>query len=93
MNNRLLDRIVAVRHLNAVVLGVKWRATHVHTHLAAAVSNLPIVLLHADHDEESFALRHQVLADIATLPGASIYLWFEPGGQVTRRAESKASGD
>ena len=51
------------------------------SHLAAAVSRLPIVVLHADHNEESFALRHQVLADIAALPGASIYLWYEQGGQ------------
>jgi nitric oxide dioxygenase len=48
--------------------------------LTAAASRLPIVLLHADHDEESFALRHQVLTDIAALPNASIYLWFEQGG-------------
>lgn len=48
--------------------------------LTVAASRLPIVLLHADHDEESFALRHQVLTDIAALPNASIYLWFEQGG-------------
>jgi len=51
------------------------------SHLAAAGSPLPIVLLHADYNEESFALRHQVLTDIAGLPNASIYLWFEQGGQ------------
>jgi len=51
------------------------------SHLAAAVSRLPIVLLHADHNEETFALRNQVLTDIAALPNASIYLWFEEGGQ------------
>jgi nitric oxide dioxygenase len=49
------------------------------SHLAAAGSRLPIVLLHADHDEESFALRHQVLTDIATLPDASVYVWYEQG--------------
>src|SRR5258708_2313203 len=51
------------------------------SHLADAASRLPIVLLHADLNEESFALRHQVLADIAALPNASINLWFEQGGQ------------
>jgi nitric oxide dioxygenase len=51
------------------------------SHLAAAASRLPIVLLHADYSEESFALRHQVLTDITALPNASAYLWFEQGGQ------------
>ena len=50
------------------------------SHLAKAGSHLPIMLLHADQDEESFALRGQVLADIAALPGASVYLWYEQGG-------------
>ena len=35
-----------------------------------AGSHLPITLLHADVDEASFALRRQVLDDVATLPGA-----------------------
>jgi len=49
------------------------------SHLASAGSGLPIVLLHADHDEESFALRQQVLTDIASLPHASIHAWYEQG--------------
>jgi nitric oxide dioxygenase len=51
------------------------------SHLTAAASRLPIVMLHADYNEESFALRDQILADIHALPNASIYLWFEQGGQ------------
>jgi len=50
------------------------------SHLVRAASRLPIVLLHADYNEESFALRQQVLSDIAALPDASLYLWFEQGG-------------
>ncbi|GAA3352983.1 hypothetical protein GCM10017744_004290 [Streptomyces antimycoticus] len=49
------------------------------SHLAKAGSYLPITLLHADHNEDSFALRGQILADIAELPGARIYLWYERG--------------
>ncbi|MEV5776229.1 globin domain-containing protein [Streptomyces antimycoticus] len=49
------------------------------SHLAKAGSYLPITLLHADHNEDSFALRGQILADIAALPGARIYLWYERG--------------
>ena len=51
------------------------------SHLAKAGSHLPITLLHADHDEDSFALRRQILADIAALPGACIYLWYEQGSK------------
>jgi nitric oxide dioxygenase len=54
------------------------------SHLAAAESRLPIVLLHADYNEESFALRNQVLADIAALPNASVYLWFSELGRQRR---------
>jgi nitric oxide dioxygenase len=50
------------------------------SHLATARSQLPVMLLHADHDEDVFALRHQVLADLANLPGASIYVWYSHGG-------------
>jgi nitric oxide dioxygenase len=50
------------------------------SHLVKAGSHLPITLLHADHDEDSFALRGQVLADIAALPAACVYLWYEQGG-------------
>ena len=49
------------------------------SHLAAVGSRLPAVLLHADHDEESFALRRQVTADIAALSGGSAYAWYERG--------------
>lgn len=49
------------------------------SHLAKAGSHLPITLLHADHEEDSFALRRQVIDDIAALPNASVYLWYERG--------------
>jgi nitric oxide dioxygenase len=49
------------------------------SHLASVRSFLPVMLLHADHNEESFALRGQILDDIAALPNASIYIWYEQG--------------
>jgi nitric oxide dioxygenase len=49
------------------------------SHLAKAGSRLPIILLHADLNEDCFALRGQVLGDIAALPGASAYVWYEQG--------------
>jgi hypothetical protein len=39
-----------------------------------------IMLLHADHDEDAFALRGQIRDDIAALPNASMYVWYEQGG-------------
>jgi nitric oxide dioxygenase len=47
------------------------------SHLVTAGSHLRIMLLHADLNEDSFALRRQVLDDIAALPTASIYVWYE----------------
>jgi len=49
------------------------------SHLVTAGSHLQIMLLHADLNEDSFALRDQILADIAALPNASIYVWYEQG--------------
>jgi nitric oxide dioxygenase len=51
------------------------------SHLTAAGSQLPITLLHADLDEESFALRRQVLDDVRRLPGAQVHVWYERGAQ------------
>jgi nitric oxide dioxygenase len=51
------------------------------SHLATARSPLPIVLLHADHNESAFALRGQIRDDIATLRDASIYVWYEQGAE------------
>lgn len=51
------------------------------SHLATAGSHLPIMLLHADHNENEFALRGQIRDDIAALPNASIYVWYEQGAE------------
>ena len=47
------------------------------SHLVAAGSHLPVTLLHADADEESFALRGQVVDDVRSLPSGSVHVWFE----------------
>jgi nitric oxide dioxygenase len=49
------------------------------SHLAAAGSRLPVMLLHADLNADRFALRRQLLGDIGALPGASLYVWYEQG--------------
>jgi len=51
------------------------------SHLASAGSHLPITVLHADVDEASFALRHQVLEDVRFLPEASAHVWYEHGAE------------
>src|SRR3712207_1223468 len=53
------------------------------SHLSAAGSRLPITLLHADLDEASFALRQQVLADVRSLPHATVHAWYERGPDST----------
>lgn len=49
------------------------------SHLVAAGSSLPVLLLHADSDESSFALRRQILADVGALPHAQLHVWYENG--------------
>ena len=49
------------------------------SHLVAAGSGLDVTLLHADLDEDSWALRRQVLDDVRALPGGSVHVWFEHG--------------
>jgi nitric oxide dioxygenase len=57
------------------------------SHLTAARSRLPIMLLHADADESSFALRRQVLADVRSLPGGTAHVWYERGANTTLPVE------
>ncbi|WP_346271775.1 FAD-binding oxidoreductase [Pseudonocardia sp.] len=49
------------------------------SHLATAGSGLEVMLLHADVDEASFALRRQVVTDVLALRKASIHVWYEQG--------------
>ena len=51
------------------------------SHLAQAGSSLSVTLLHADVDEESFALRRQIVDDTQRLPNASVHVWYERGAQ------------
>jgi nitric oxide dioxygenase len=60
------------------------------SHLAAAGSHLPITLLHADVDENSFALRRQVVDEVQRLPGASAHVWYERGTSSTLPVEVHA---
>jgi nitric oxide dioxygenase len=49
------------------------------SHLVAAGSHFDVTVMHADVNEESFALRRQVLADVRALPNAKIHIWYEQG--------------
>src|SRR3954469_11235825 len=60
------------------------------SHLRTAGSHLPVTLLHADVDEECFALRGQVLDDVRALPGATVHLWYERGAESTLPVEAHA---
>jgi nitric oxide dioxygenase len=57
------------------------------SHLTAARSRLPVLLLHADASESTFALRRQVLADVRSLPGGSAHVWYEHGANTTLPVE------
>jgi nitric oxide dioxygenase len=60
------------------------------SHLVEAGSHLPITVLHADVDEASFALRRQVLDDVARLPGATAHVWYERGASSSLPVEVHA---
>jgi nitric oxide dioxygenase len=62
------------------------------SHLVTAGSSLPVLLLHADSDERTFALRHQVLSDVRALPKASVHVWYENGAQSTLPVEGVHAG-
>jgi nitric oxide dioxygenase len=62
------------------------------SHLVAAGSDLPVRVLHADVDESSFALRRQVLADVETLPAASLHVWYERGATTTMPVDGVYAG-
>ena len=49
------------------------------SNLASAGSRLQVTLVHADTDEDHFALREQVLADLRRLPGSAVHVWYERG--------------
>ena len=55
------------------------RTSGMLSYLVAAGSGLQIMLLHADVDEGSFALRRQVVSDVLALRNASIHLRYEEG--------------
>jgi nitric oxide dioxygenase len=62
------------------------------SHLTAAGSHLPITLLHADVDEASFALRHQVLDDLRALPEGTAHVWYERGADSILPVDGVHSG-
>jgi nitric oxide dioxygenase len=62
------------------------------SHLVAAASHFQVRVLHADVDEESFALRRQVLADVRTLPDATIHVWYEQGAEGSLPVDGRNAG-
>jgi nitric oxide dioxygenase len=62
------------------------------SHLANAGSQLHVTLLHADVDEDSFALRQQVLGDVRALAGGSMHVWYERGADSTLDVDGTYGG-
>jgi nitric oxide dioxygenase len=62
------------------------------SHLTTAGSHLPITLLHADLDEASFALRHQVLGDLRRLAEGTAHVWYERGAESSLPVDGVHSG-
>lgn len=49
------------------------------SHLVDGGSRTLVVVLHADEQESTFALRHQVVDDVRALPSGAVHLWYERG--------------
>ncbi|MGY1690271.1 globin domain-containing protein [Geodermatophilus sp. SYSU D01105] len=62
------------------------------SHLAKAGSHLDVTLLHADVDEASWALRHQVLDDVRALPEGRVHVWFERGAECSLPVDGVSEG-
>jgi nitric oxide dioxygenase len=62
------------------------------SHLVEAGATVPVTLLHADLDEQSFALRQQVLGDISALPDGKAYVWYERGAEGTLPVAGRFAG-
>jgi nitric oxide dioxygenase len=62
------------------------------SHLVTAGSGLRIALLHADLNEDSFALRGQVLDDVRALRNATIHVWYEHGATSSLSVDGAFAG-
>jgi nitric oxide dioxygenase len=62
------------------------------SHLVAAGSGLQIMLLHADENEGSFALRRQVVSDVLASRNGSIFLWYEDGSRSNEPVDGVFAG-
>ena len=62
------------------------------SHLVAAGSHFELRVLHADVNEESFALRRQVLEDVRALPHATMQVWYEEGAEGSLPVDGRNAG-
>jgi nitric oxide dioxygenase len=62
------------------------------SHLVAAGSHFDVRVLHADLNEESFALRRQVLDDVRALPNATLHVWYEQGDASSLPVDGRHAG-
>jgi nitric oxide dioxygenase len=62
------------------------------SHLVAAASHFQVSVLHADANEESFALRRQVLEDVRRLPDATLHVWYEDGADGSLDVDGRHAG-
>ena len=62
------------------------------SHLVTAGSHIDVRMLHADLDEESMALRQQVLTDVRALRQGQLHVWFERGAECSIPVDSVHAG-
>jgi nitric oxide dioxygenase len=62
------------------------------SHLVAAGSHFDVTVLHADLNEQSFALRQQVLEDVRALPNGRMHVWYEEGAEGSLPVDGRHAG-
>lgn len=62
------------------------------SHLVAAGSHVDVRMLHADLDEDSFALRQQVLDDVRALPNGALNVWYQKGADGSLPVDGRFAG-
>jgi nitric oxide dioxygenase len=62
------------------------------SHLVTAGSRLEVRVWHADVDESSWALRHQVFDDVRKLPQGRLHVWFERGAECSLPVDGVHAG-
>lgn len=62
------------------------------SHLVTSGSQRTVRMLHADNSESTFALRDQIMRDLAAMPDASLITWYVEPSSATQSIDGELAG-